>query len=92
MAGADHDRIVRFRNANVAHNAAFGLIHSHLAVKENEDVLVIKHLVTSRCRPRKVETVGRALNTVDDTVIRWLNRLVDELHDGLDKPLRLEEE
>jgi len=43
-AGVDY-RIVRFRNANVAHNAAFGLIHGHLAAKENEDVPVIKHLL-----------------------------------------------
>jgi len=57
-AGADHDRILRFRNANVAQNSAFGLIHSHLAVKENEDVLVIKHLVTTRCRPRRSRPWG----------------------------------
>lgn len=89
---AAHDRILGLRNAYAAHNAASGLVHSHLAVKEEEDAFLIKHLVTTSLPTDEVDSFRRALDAVEYTVIRRLNRHLDKLQDRLGKPVLLAEE
>jgi hypothetical protein len=89
---AAHDRILCLRNGYAAHNAASGLIHSHLAVKEEEEVFLIKHLVTTSLSTNEVESFRCALDVVEGAVVRRLNRHLDKLQDKLGKPVLLVEE
>jgi hypothetical protein len=87
-----HDRILRLRNAYAAHNSGSGLVHSHLAVKEENGAFLIKHLVTTSLPVDEVESFRRALDMVEDVVIRRLNRHLDRLQEKLGKPVLLAEE
>lgn len=87
-----HDRIMRLRNTYAAHNAASALVHTHLAVKEEEDVFLIKHLVTTSLPTDEADSFKLALDVVDDAVVHRLNRHLDKLQDKLGKPVLLADE
>jgi len=58
----------------------------------SKTAFLIKHLVTTSLPTGEVESFKRALDAVEDTVIRRPNRHLDRLQDRLGKPVLLAEE
>jgi hypothetical protein len=85
-----HDRIIELRHRYAAHSAGSDLVRSSIAVKEEPDRFVIKHLITRAIPSNEFASFAAAVEVLDEYVTIRLNQILDRLHERLGKPVFLE--
>jgi hypothetical protein len=71
-----HDRIMDLRNTFVAHNAGSDLIRTTIAVKEEPERILVRHLITLASPTNELESFAAALSQTEAFVESSLNRLL----------------
>jgi hypothetical protein len=90
-ARSAHDRIMELRHKYAAHNANSGLVRPAMAVKEEEDRFVVRHLITSAMPTNdEFESFAVAVEVVSDYVTIRLNQRLAKLETELGKLILLD--
>lgn len=90
-AAAAHERILTLRNKFVAHNGGSDLVRHTIAVKEEEDRFIVRHLSTVAFPRNELEQFKIALDVLTQHVYVKMNKHLDSLETKLGKTVRLNE-
>jgi hypothetical protein len=82
-----HDRIMDLRHSYAAHSGESGLIRTTMAVKEESDSFIVRHLVTSAFPGNELAAFSQAVTALDEFVTLRLNQRLDKLQARLGKPI-----
>jgi len=80
---SSHKRILELRNSLIAHNGNSELVVANIAVREDPDQYLVRHLLTIAFPKSELVDYEKALKVVIDYVHLRLNEHLDSLQDKL---------
>jgi len=80
-----HKRILEMRHSLVAHNGTSDLVKETIAVREEADQYLVRHLVTRALPMNELPSFKDAFAAVNEHVVLRLNKHLDSLQEKLGK-------